>query len=86
MFTPKGYEQIADVSSAEGLTVPAGATRARIVATGQPVRWRDDGTSPTTTVGMYLPANTEMIYDGSLSDIEFIETAATAVLNISYYQ
>lgn len=85
LFTPKGYEQLTSLSSAAGLTVPAGATRARIVATAQPVRWRDDGTSPSGTVGMYLPVNTEMVYDGDLTAIEFIETAASAVLNVSYY-
>jgi len=49
------------------------------------VRWRDDGTAPTASVGMPLPAGTILSYDGDLSRIRFIETAASAALNISYY-
>lgn len=82
---PLGYEQITSLSAAAGLTVPAGATVAVIIATAQAVRWRDDGTNPTGTVGMPLAVNTELTYSGTLSAIKFIESAASAVLNVSYY-
>lgn len=84
-FTAKGFQQITALSSAVGLTVPAGAQYARIQCTAQAVRWRDDGTSPTATVGMILPVNTDLWYSGNLSAIEFIEASASAVLNVSYY-
>lgn len=84
-FTPKGFQQITTLSAATGLTVPTGATRARIQCTTKAVRWRDDGTAPTTTVGMHLAADTDLWYDGSLSALQFIEEAASAVLNVSYY-
>lgn len=80
-----GYQQITDVSAAVGLTVPAGATEALIVGTAQAVRWRDDGTNPTATVGIPLAVNTLFEYRGNLAAIKFIESAAGAVLNISYY-
>lgn len=84
--TPKGYQQIIDVSSAVGLTVPTGSKIARIDTQAQAVRWRDDGTNPIATVGKrLLVTDTGFVYDGDLSAIRFFEEAASAVLNISYY-
>lgn len=82
---PLGYEQITSLVAAVGLTVPAGAQRARIVPTTQAVRWRDDGTDPSGTVGQPLAVNVELIYDGNLATIKFIQQAASAALNIAYY-
>jgi hypothetical protein len=49
------------------------------------VRWRDDGTAPTASIGMPLAAGVTLQYDGDLSKIKFIESTASAVLNVSYY-
>lgn len=84
-LTPKGYQQITSLSSATALTVPAGATCAIIQPETKDVRWRDDGTNPTASVGMLLAAGYETFYTGTLSTIKFIETAASAKLNIAYY-
>ena len=91
--TNMGYQQITSLSSATGLTVPARTpnglnqkpTFALIVAEGQSVRWRDDGTAPTASVGMPLVVGVPLQYDGSLDRIQFIEQVAGAKLNISYY-
>jgi len=81
-----GYQQITSLSSATGLTVPATATYAIIQAEAQSVRWRDDGTNPTASVGMVLNVSPDvLIYDGNLNGIKFIETSASAKLNVSYY-
>ena len=80
-----GYQQITSLSSATGLTVPTGATRALIAPLTKDIRWRDDGTAPTSSVGMPLVVGTTLNYDGDLNKIRFIETAASAVLNVSYY-
>lgn len=80
-----GYQQITSLSSATSLTVPAGAAYAIIQAESQAVRWRDDGTNPTSTVGMRIPVGSELQFDGQLATIKFIEEAASAKLNISYY-
>lgn len=82
---PLGYEQINDLSSAVGLTVPDHATKAVIQAMDQAVRWRDDGTSPTATVGMVLAAGASITFTGSLSAFEAIEASAGAELNVTYY-
>lgn len=90
-----GYQQITNLSSAAGLTVPAldpstglncEAVFALIVAETQGVRWRDDGTAPTASVGMPLSPGIPLQYDGDLSKIRFIEQAASAKLNVSYYR
>ena len=80
-----GYQQITSLSSSTALTVPAGATLALIVPETQNVRWRDDGIAPTASVGMLVPANSSMSYDGDLKAIRFIAATSGAVLNVSYY-
>lgn len=81
-----GYERITALSSAASLTVPSGATRAVFVAFTQAVRWRDDGTDPTATVGMPLAVGTPFEYGGPLAGIKFFEQAGSAELNVSYYK
>jgi hypothetical protein len=91
--TCMGYQQITTLSSATNLTVPqrtpnglnAQPVFALIVAEGQAVRWRDDGTSPSASVGMPLAVGIPLQYDGDLTNIKFIEQVGGAKLNISYY-
>jgi len=86
-ITPKGYQQIADVSTpAKTLTVPAGANQALIIPLTQAVRWRDDGTDASATVGMPAAADTPFWYIGDLTALTFFEQVAGAELNISYYE
>jgi hypothetical protein len=88
-----GYQQITSLSGAASLTVPARdanglsikPTLALITPEGAAVRWRDDGTDPTTAVGMPLASGVTLQYDGDLSRIRFIQQTASAILNISYY-
>jgi hypothetical protein len=81
-----GYEQITSLSSAATLTVPAGTQFAMIQAESQNVRWRDDGTAPTASVGMILAAGSTLEYDGSsFASLKFIEVAASAKLNVTYW-
>lgn len=88
-----GYQQITSLGSSAALTVPAVDTNglsvkptiAIIVAETAGIRWRDDGTDPTTTVGMPLAAGVTLQYDGDLTKIRFIQQTAGAILNISYY-
>jgi len=84
-LSPLGYEQIT-VDSAKGLTVPTGATHALIQAQDQDIRWRDDGTDPTDTVGVVLKAGYDIWYTGDLSAFKAIQTAATGKLNVVYYK
>ena len=82
----KGYQQITSLSSATALTVPAGTSVAVIQVQTQNVRWRDDGTDPTTTVGMLLLAGQTLEYFAAdVAVVKFIEVTASAALNVSYY-
>ena len=95
-WTPVEYAQATNLTAARnmwgaagdvfGATEPAGSpTLALIQALTQNVRWRDDGTSPTSTVGMQLAAGDQFLYTGDLSTIEFIEESATAELNVTLF-
>jgi len=88
-----GYQQITSLSASTALTVPvtdanglsAKPTIAIITAETSGVRWRDDGVAPTSTVGMPLASGVTLQYDGDLTKIRFIQQAAGAIINVSYY-
>lgn len=82
---PKGYQQIVGLAASTALIVPAGSTYALIATQGQGVRWRDDGTAPTAAIGFELLIGQVMKYDATLTALRFIQEAATATLNVSYY-
>ena len=88
-----GYEQITNLSASTALNVPkkdlsglAGTPRIAIITPeSKGVRWRDDGVAPTASIGMPLAAGVTLQYDGDLTQIRFIEQAASAILNVTYY-
>lgn len=81
-----GYQQLTSLNTATGLTVPAGTILALCTPETQAVRWRDDGTNPTASVGQPLPVGAELRYDaGGLALVKFIEQVASAKLNVVYY-
>lgn len=91
-ITPCGYQQITSLSAATKLTVPTSicaagtVTRAIIVPEAQAVRYRDDSTDPSATVGQPLAVAAVLDYQGALSKISFIEQTSGAKLNILYYK
>lgn len=93
--TCMGYQQINGAAASTALTIPtvdpvtglsAMPTHAVIVTEAQIVRWRDDGTNPTAAIGMPLNPGSVFVYDGDLRKIRFIQVAATAVINVTYYK
>lgn len=93
---PLGYEALAlNASTAVGLTITApnpggsGYTYNFVIVQNNHAtihaRWRDDGTDPTTTVGMRLPAGAEMQYAGDLAKIRFIAESSEITLDVSKY-
>lgn len=90
-MTPCGYQQFAAgvPDTVQALTVPTTAPQlpmlAIITPVTQAVRYRDDGTNPTASVGQYLAVNVPFYYDGDLKAIRLISATAGAELNISYY-
>lgn len=83
-----GYQQLTALSSAVAVSssIPAGAQTVLLQSETQNVRYRDDGTDPTATVGMILVTNT--VYEFTIAQIarmKVIEAAASAKLNIAFY-
>ena len=88
-YEPLGYQQLTatQLSSAQGLTPPAGAEVALISVEVAAVRWRDDGTPPTSSVGMILPNGLAPFeYSGRLSAIQFIAATGSPLVNVAYYK
>lgn len=85
LSAPRGYQQITSLSVSTALTVPAGTTFAVIAVEGAAVRYRDDGIAPTAAIGMPLAIGATLTYAASLSAVRFIQQAASAILNVSYY-
>jgi hypothetical protein len=92
---PQGFEQIAVSSTAIGptntkLVSVAGATTEANFALFRvetaDVRWRDDGTAPTSSAGTLLKAGEILEYDGALHRIQFIRVSSDASVSAAYYQ
>lgn len=85
-FTPLGYQAIAPTSST-ALTVPTGAVFAYIRTDTQDVRWTDDGTVPTTLVGMVMRIEDPPLwYAGDLSALLFFDDDAGSKVKVMYYK
>ena len=83
---PKGYDQLTAGASAVGLDLPVGDTPQMALIRGSAAfRWRDDGSDPSSSVGMLVQANEILLYDGKLQDIRFIRVSGDATLDVSYY-
>lgn len=87
-YIPLGYQRLVLTSSPATITVPAGATCALISADGAGIRWRDDGTTPTATLGMLMGSGgSPLEYWGPLSSIQVITAGAgSPVVCVSYYR
>lgn len=85
-FVPLGYQAIAPTSST-ALTVPSGAAYALIVAEVQHVRYTDDGTTPTLTVGQLLKTTDPALwYAGDLQALRFFNDTAGGLIKVLYYK
>lgn len=85
-LVPAGYQQLTILGSASALTVPAGTKLTMIQAEAQAVRYRDDGTDPTASVGMVIAAGQTVAYNGNPSAVKIIESTAGAKVNVLYYK
>lgn len=90
-LSPVGFTQITGMTAAKGLgdgtleAIPANAKYALIQAMTQGVAWRDDGTDPTASIGMQLPAGSDIWYVGNLSAFKAILLSSGAILNVTFY-
>lgn len=89
---PLGYQQISAATLATSTaltmpTIPAGMRVRKVVCSGNggTIRWRDDGTAPTASIGMLMADGGALTYTGDPTAIRFILASSTPVLDISYY-
>lgn len=81
-----GTEALTVSSVAVSLTLPRGAEMAVVSLETANIRYKDDGTSPTASVGVLLaPGGLLIICPGSIGTIKFIAQTSDALLNIAYY-
>lgn len=82
-----GAQMGLSVSGLTSLTVPGTATTALIQIEGPNVRWRDDGPSPTTTVGFLLyGGGAPQVFAGNLAAASFIGVSGSPTMNVLYYK
>jgi hypothetical protein len=80
----------ATTASSASLTsggIPVGATMAVIQAETANVRYRDDGASPTSSIGLEIVSGASpILYTGTLSALQFIAASGSPVLDVAFYR
>ena len=68
--------------------IPANTRVAYITSETAAIRWRDDGTAPTTTVGYPLSSGgAQLVYSAApLSALQMIAQSATTTVDVAFYQ
>jgi hypothetical protein len=87
-YTPLGLATLTvDANTAQPLAPPAGATIVQISISGNDVNYRDDGTNPTSSVGIPASAGNEFfLIRTNLANVLFIAQTGTSTLTLSYYK
>lgn len=84
-----GYQQSTSLSTstAAGLpsvpSNPVGSFLLSVESSG--IRWRDDGTAPTSSVGMPVSAGQSLCYANDAHAVQVIGQAAGATIDVTYY-
>lgn len=75
------------LATAYGATIPASADYCILQADTQSIRWRDDNTNPTASVGHLLAAGATLVINkANFSKFKLIETTASAKAMITFYK
>lgn len=86
LYVSAGASQMAlAVGTNTTLTVPTGATIAQICVETAGVRYRDDGTAATASLGIPVSAGTCFAYSGPLSALSFTAQSGSPTIDVSYY-
>lgn len=71
---------------ANGLDIPPNVDLTILTIEDQSMRYKDDGTNPTTTKGVMLLVGRRMKYTSDPRNLSFIELAATATIQAAFYK
>jgi len=74
------------ISTAVSLLPPDGASWALIQTLSAPIRWWDDGSTPTVSQGFLLAAGLYLEFTGEFSKFKAIAESGTPTLNVSFYR
>ncbi len=88
-YKPAGFQALVVDDTARALTVPSGARYAKIMVRDHAIRYRDDGTNPTGSVGMLAKVDTmiELTSREQLAGFKAIrDTSSSGNLEILYYK
>ena len=88
LFFGKGqsFEQLSVTTSAQQLTVPSQAKSALVSVDSADIRWRVDGTDPTTSTGHLLSDGQYFEFFGDeIENLSVIATSGTAKVAVTYY-
>ena len=88
---PLGYCQLTSLNAATNFSacsggIPAGANVAWISVGSEAIRYWDDGTPPTTSVGFPVAAGGTLFYVGTPRLIQLIEQKASATVDVLFYR
>ncbi len=89
-ITPLGYCQLTSIAASTLISscaggIPALTGWAVICIETAAIRWRDDGTAPTASVGMPIVAGGCFNYSGTFATLRVIAQTGSPVVNISFY-
>lgn len=84
---PLGYQQLTVSSTAVAFTLPAGPVRMAVVMVeDNPVRFRDDGTNPSASVGTLVQPNVAILVCGAaMNKFRAIRQGSDAKLSVHFY-
>lgn len=90
-YTSLGYCQLTSLASATLIStcsggIPTGARFAEVCSETVALRYRDDLTSPTASVGMPITASTCFQYAGPLAAFSVIQQAASGIIDVTFYK
>lgn len=75
------------VGANTSLAVPSGATLAEICVEGAGVRYRDDGTAATSSLGIPVGSGICFAYSGPLASLSFAsQSGGSPTIDVSYYK
>lgn len=91
-FRSAGYCQITSLSGAVALVTASCSTGsvppvafAEICVSGAPIRYRDDGTNPTASIGVPVGAGVCFQYSGNIASLTMIQQSAGAKVDVLFY-
>lgn len=88
-----GYCQMTSLATAKAVatancttgSVPANVKVTEICVSTQAVRYRDDGGTPTASIGIPVPAGNCFQYAGPIAALVIIQQSASASVDLSFY-